>query len=463
MKQIYSIIISFLLINTINGQEQFSLTKAIDYALEHHNLIRNSQLDGENAHWQYKEDLSIGMPKLNGNINYTYYYQRPVQPTEDFLSPAVYGILFQEEVIPTRDLGAPQVFEFAFVRKHDLSIGLSGEVLVFDGNFLKGLKASKLFIDLANKQIELTRQDIIHNVTRAYQSVLVAERNQNIIDDNIANITKALKEARITYESGFIEELDVDRLQLSLENLNIEKDKLSQVIDISYNVLKYQMAYPIQNEIRVVDQLENTVEKLILDPKEYVESIDPTLRPEHNLLVDAIELDQADLDRIKQGYVPSISASYGYGQSLQRDNLFSGNEAGFLANGSLGLRAKIPIFDGGYTKSKVEQKKIEIEKRNIELQEFDRGMQLQVYNAQRNFENAKLSLESSKRALALNEKIYDKAQIKYREGVGSSVEVTQAEGSLYQSQAQYVNALYDILTTKTELDIATGKILNYQN
>ena len=459
MKFLICNIFTLCVLISIEAQTSFTLPEAINYALEHHNLIKSSQLDGENAKWQYKEALSMGMPTLDGNINYTYYYRRPIQPTEDFLSPTVYGILFQEEVIQPRELGDPEVFEFAFVRKNELSLSLSGEVLVFDGNFLKGLKAAKLFIELAEKQVELTQQDIVHNVTRAYQSVLVAERNQGIIEDNIRNIEKALREAELTYENGFIEELDVDRLRLSLENLGLEQEKLKQVIDISYTVLKYQMAYPLTEELKVTDQLETTVEKMILDPDAYVRDFNPELRPEHNILVHALELDQADLERIKQGYVPSISATYGYGQSLQRDNLFSGQEAGFLANGALGLRARIPIYDGGFTKSKIEQKKIEIEKRNLELEEFDRGMHFQVLNAQRNFSNSKFSLESAKRALALNEKIYSKAQIKYKEGVGSSIEVTQAEASLYQSQAQYINALYDILTSKTELDIATGKIL----
>lgn len=458
-------IIWLLLLSNLSaqGQEKFSLSKAIDYALAHHYTLKVSELEEQNAHWQYKEALSIGMPNFKGNLDYTYYYQRPVQPTEDFLSPAVYGILFQEEVIQPRDLGTPETFEFAFVRKNNLSLSLSGEVLVFDGNFLKGLKAAKLFMNLAAKQIELSQQDIIHNVTRAYQSTQVAERNINIVQNNIDNVTSSLKEAQEIYINGFIEELDVDRLKLSLENLNREREKLLQLIEINYNILKYQMAYPLDKPIEITDPMEETVEQMILDPQQFISNIDPSKRPEHNLLVDAIELDYADLERIKQGYIPSVSAVVSYGQNLQRDGLFNGNEAGFLGNGTIGLRARIPIYDGGFTKSKIEQKKIEIEKRTIELEEFDRGMKVQAINAYRNFENAKTSLESAKRALALNEKIYNKATIKYNEGVGSSVEVTQAQASLFQSQAQYINSLYDLLTSKTELDIATGDILQYQN
>ncbi len=459
MRTILIIIIALSQIS-LSGQQSFTLAQAINYALEHHESLQISRLDAENALWQYREAKSIGLPNIRGNADYTFYYQRPVQPTEDFLSPAIFGILFQEQVIEPRELGPPETFEFSFLRKHNLNLGITGEVLVFDGNFLKGLKAARLFIDLASKQIRLTEQDIVQNVTRAYQGVLVAERNTNIIQDNIDNINDAIREAEVTYENGFIEELDVDRLKLSLENLNIEKLKLSKLIDLSYNALKFQMAHPYNENFVVTDDLEGAVEQLINDPKGFIEDIDPTKRPEHNILVDAIALDYADLIRIKQGYLPSVSASAGYAQNLQRDGLFNANEAGFLGNGSVGLRARIPIYDGGFTKSKIQQKKIEIEKREIELAEFDRAMHLQVLNARGNFETAQLSLDNAKKVLALNEKIYDKARIKYREGVGSSIEVTQAEASLYQSQAQYINALYDLLTTKTEIDIATGDILS---
>ncbi len=444
-------------------QKLYSLPEAIDYALSHHESLKVSDLDAEFANWQYKEAKSIGLPNIRANANYTFFYQRPVQPTVDFITPAVFGVLFQEQVLEPRELGDPEVFEFSFIRKNDLSLTLNGEVLVFDGNFLKGLKAAKLFIDLASKQKELTQQDIIHNVTRAYQAVLVAERNRSIIQKNINNINTTLRAAVITYENGFIEELDVDRLKLSLENLKIEMEQLKQVVDLSYNVLKYQMAYPLDDGIIVSDDLESTVEQLIVNPQQYIEEIDPSQRPEHNLLADAITLDHADLIRIKQGYLPSVSAVASYGQSLQRDGLFNSSESGFLSNGTIGLRARIPIYDGGFTKSKIQQKMIDIEKKNIELLEFDRAMKLQVLNAQGNFENAKRSLEAAKKVLALNEKIYEKAIIKYEEGVGSSLEVTQAESSLYQSQALYINSLYDLLTTKTEIDIATGEILKQFN
>lgn len=435
------------------GQTSFSLTEAVQYALQNHPSLEDSRLDGVNSEWQYKEALSIGLPRINGNIDYNYFYQVPLVPTEDFITPII-----SEAVTGMPYTGPTEYFELGFVRRNNLNFGLNGEVLVFDGNFLKGLKAAKMFIDLAKKQVEKTEQDVIQNVVRAYQSVLIAERNVGILDNNISNVSSLLNETQAFYDNGFVEELDVDRLKLSLENLIVEREKLDQLIEVSYNVLKYQMAFPLEAPIKVTEQLENVINLLIVDKDALIESIDYSVRPEHRLLVDAIALDYADLDRIRQGYLPTVTANIGYTQSLQRDNLFSNNETGFLANGAMGLKARIPIYDGGNTKAKLAQKKIEIEKREIQLSEFDRAMQLLIYNASTQYDNAKKTLDSAKRSLSLNEKIFEKTQIKYKEGVGSSIEVSQAESSLYQSQANYINALYDVLSTRTELDIATGEI-----
>ncbi len=459
-----TIITVLLSITTLSSQQNFSLADAIKYALEHHPSLTTSRLDGENAKWQYKEALSIGMPRINGNVDYSYFYKLPISPIQDFISPSIYGVLIQEQVttengvVTPSSIPEPQTFNVTFQQNHSLNLGLKGEVLLFDGNFLKGLKAAKLFIDLAEQQIQLTEQDIVQNVARAYQNVLITLKNVEIIDKNIANITLSLIEAQEIYDNGFIEQLDVDRLKLSLQNLQFERQKLAELIDVSYSILKYQMAYHINQEIEVTDVLETVVALMTLE----INSIDQIVyesRPEHRLLTKAIELDYADLERIKQGYYPSVTGFAGYGQNLQRNSLFNGSETAFLPNGSVGLRARIPVYDGGYTKSKIQQKKIEIEKRQIELSEFDRAMTLQVISTETQYHNAQRSLVNAERSLELNENIYDKTQIKYKEGVGSSVEVTQAEASLYQAQANYINALYDLLSSKTELDIATGQIL----
>lgn len=465
MKRLHQIVTIFLFLGFIpailEAQTTFTLEEAIEYALDHHISMRNAELNGEDALWQYREAKSIGMPQVSIDGNYNYYFIRPKVVIEDFISPAILGILNQTSI---RDevsgIGGdtPSTLEAQFVRRHSMIVGLNASVYVFNGNYLKGLKVGKMFIELARNQKALTEQDIRTNVTRAYQSIIITQKNIDILDRNIQNVTSILNETRAMYESGFVEELDVDRLVLSKENLDNERIKLTRLHEVSKNVLKFQMAYPLQDDIAIEENLEVDVNRIILEDVNLNGTIDLSNRPEHNLLLESLALDEADLDRIKQGYLPSLYANIGLEGQLQRDKFFNQDESGILPNGVFGLSANIPLYDGRDTRSKIERKKIVMEKRQNELNEFDRSLALQVFNARVDLINARETYESTIRAVNLSQKIYDKAQIKYKNGVGSSLELAQAESDLYQSQSNYVNALYDILVAKTSLDIATGLI-----
>jgi outer membrane protein TolC len=99
-----------------------------------------------------------------------------------------------------------------------------------------------------------------------------------------------------------------------------------------------------------------------------------------------------------------------------------------------------------------------MEKTALEKAEFERAMTLQVRNAQLSLITTRKTLDQRKRALDMTESIYERTQIKFREGVGSSVEVTQAEGQLFEAQGAYITALFELLNAKVDLDIAKGTL-----
>ena len=460
-KSILYILVMFTASSAVYSQSKYTLDEAIDYALQAHLSMRVADLEGDDAEWAYKEGLAIGLPKISIDTRYNYSYIRPKVVIEDFISPILVGVLNQTSIAPElQGFGgdSPTTVEAAFVRRHQITTGLNMSVFVFNGNYIKGLKVGKMFMDLARNQKILTEQQIKTNVTNAFNNVVVTQKNMSTIDNNISNIDKLLVETTALYENGFAEALDVDRLQLSKEILISERTKLDRLEEVSKNVLKYQMAFPLGDPIEIVEDLEKEVDIILLQSIDLKAVFNPEKRPEYTLLQEAIELDKWDLKRIKTGYLPSVYASASLEQNLQRDGLFNSNESGWLPNGVLGLTANIPIYDGGDTRAKVQRKKIVLEKREIELSEFNRALALQIFNARTDLINAKSNLENAKRTLDLSQKIYDTTRIKYTNGVGSSLELTQAENGLYDAQANHINALYDILLAQSALEIATGEI-----
>jgi len=142
---------------------------------------------------------------------------------------------------------------------------------------------------------------------------------------------------------------------------------------------------------------------------------------------------------------------------LQRNNLFDNDMPGFFPATIVGLSLNIPIFDGFGTKAKTQMAMIDRDRLALQVDDFQRAVELEVINARTQYYNAKERLERQEKNLELAERIYNTTQIKYKEGVGSSLEMRQAEQELYTTQANYMNALYDLIVAKTALDKSLGK------
>jgi len=441
---------------TSMSQASFTMNQAVAYALEHSNLMKREALNILDAEQIVKEYKSSGMPKLNIGANYNYYFFAPTQPTEDFLTPAIYNVVINNfDLNPAVPLGELETFQLPFFRKQNLRAYANFDALLFDAVFLKGLKAAQLSVDLEQERTRLSEQEIGVEVLRSYLGALIGNENLKILKKNIENVDQLLFETTEVYKAGFAESLDVARLQLSSNQLKTEEEKLERLIEISKNVLKYQMNYPIEDEIILTDNIEALLTEINLEKTIVMEDISYQNRPETAVIEKAIELDQYDIDRLGLK-LPVIKANIGLEESLQRNKIFDGTEPGFIPTGFIGVNLNYAIWDGNLKKAQRQRSIIRQEKRKLELEDFKRGMYLQILNESTNLDNAKATLQNRTANLEIVTDIYDKTKIKFLEGVGSTVELSQAESALYQAQSEYINAMYDVVAAHTELNIALG-------
>lgn len=461
MRLYLSMMTMLYMVSSIVAQDSFTLPEAIDYAMEHSKAMEINQLEIENADHVIRETKAIGIPKVNGGVDYNYYFYVPQQPVQDFIGPTVYGILNNEGVINTPP-PEPETFKLSFVQPHQLNAYVGANSLIFDGTYLVGLEASRVYKELAKKQVNTTKEQIHQDVTKAYVNVLITEMNKRTIDKNIENISKSLSDVKAMFQEGFVESLDVDRLQLSHDQLVTQQENLEQLIDLSYNLLKFQMGYDIDKDITLTESVDALMAQFGTDTDIQDITIDPTKRAQYQLLEMNQKLNQLDIKRYKKGYLPSVLALANLQYSLQRSNLFDNNETGFLPTGLVGLKINVPIYDGGEKAAKIQQVKVKMDKTDIQKREFVRAMTLQSQNAMISILNAKRNLTNKKNTLDMTQSIYDRTQIKFTEGVGSSVELTQAEAAVYQAQADYTNALYELLQAKIDLDLVLGDLYDNQ-
>jgi outer membrane protein len=441
-----------------DAPQAFSVDEAVAYAQKNGTATKKALLEIAAADAQVKEYTAIGLPQVNGKIEYQHFFVRPTSFLPDFISPAVVGILEGFRLVPQGTSGSiPSggVTPVQFGTKNNLTLSMTASALVFDGSYLFGLKAAKGLRDMTKKQADLSDYNTKYNVKKAYLTVLIIEENKKVLLRNIQNLQKLLTETEAFYKGGFVEQLDVDRLQLSVSNLQTDAESVSRQVELAYNVLKFQMDYDINKPIVLTDSLS----KLLAEPNEtdLKGDIPYENRLEMDILKRTEQLNELNVKVNKFGYAPNVSAFMTVNEQLQRNKFFDNDEAGFNPTVLLGVAVNVPIFDGFSKQAKIQKAQINQKKFQLEIETFRRAMNLEVVNARTQYTNAKQRLANQEKNLELAEKILARTKTKYKEGVGNSIEITTAEQELYRTQANYMNALYDLVVAKTDLDKSLGK------
>ncbi len=423
---------------TAQEPEALSLDQAINYAMENNFSIRNAQINIADAEEQIIERRSFGLPRLNGTVNYNYFVQLPAS-----LIPA-------QAFDPT----APEdeFSKVTFGTRNDLQLGLGLSALVFDGSYFVGLRAAKAYRQYVDRELVAKRQEITNSVRDAYLPTLLLQETRNTIERNLGTIDKLLTETKAMYREGFVEQLDVDRLELSKANLETELRNIDRQAQLAYNVLKFQMGYPLDQEMVTSDEIEALLVPATAD--ELTANLDYTSRPEYQVLSMGKQLSELNVELNKAGYLPSLAAFANYQTSVQGDNLF--NDPFWIPSFIVGFQLQVPIFDGFEKRAKVNRAKLELTKTQNQQSDLERAIALEVSNARIGYNNAQSRVDDQRKNLLLAEKIYNTSQIKYREGVGSSLELVQAEQSLFTTQQNHIQAVYDLLVAKNTLDQALG-------
>lgn len=488
MKRLYSIIaIVAGLIITRPGiaQDQaaqtgqaFTLQQCIDYALENAVSVKNAQLDEQIAETKVKETVGIGLPQINGSfdISHNEKMSRFFSTKETIYSFSeasdatnVQNYIPYEQFYPDvadDDIMAAQNF---LQLKSSADAGVKITQIIFSGSYLVGLQASKAYKELSYKSSAQTKEQIVQQVTKAYYSVLVNKERAELFTSNIARVDTLLRNTQQLFKNGFAESIDADRIQVTLNNLIVERDKFLNLNELSITLLKFQMNYPMNQPIEVVGKIEDVQSQITMAV--YSETVDYSVRPDYQVLEANKKLQELNVKNQSAAYLPSLNAFANLGYSTQSPNiggLFKTN-SNISDNGQIGpdkwypystfgVSLNVPIFAGFQTRHKVQQEKISLKKIENNFISLKAGIDLEVQQSIINFENAVKSLTAQKQNMELAAKVARVTKIKYEQGVGSNLEVVEAEDSLRQAQTNYYSALYDVIVAKVDLDKAYGKL-----
>ncbi|HJP62494.1 MAG TPA: TolC family protein [Mucilaginibacter sp.] len=411
------------------GVHNFSLQDCINYAYEHQDTVKNAGLDIKSAEYKVKETTGIGLPQISASANFQDYLKTPT-------------VIFGGN-------------KFSIYQPYNATFGATLTQILFDGSYLVGLKASKTYKELSQRNYTRSKIDARVNVTKAYYQILVSNERLKLLDSDLGQLKHQVDQTVAQNKQGFVEQVDVQRIQVQYNNLLTTRENTDRLLAINYQMLKFQMGMPIAEDINLTDKLEDVhFDNTVTDGGDtsfYHNRI------EYNLQETNVKLNELDLKNKKSKFLPTLNltgnTALGY-QSATVGKLFNTQ----YPSTYIGVNLSVPIFSGGQKANQVKQSKITVEKSQNDLENLKNGMLLQANAARITYVNSLRSLDNQKENQKLAQEVLRVSKIKYQQGVGSSIEVTQAQTDLEDADNKYIQSLYDALVSKVDLDKAYGKI-----
>jgi len=438
MKIKFLIIFSLFLANA-KGQnlpESLSLSEAIEFGLSNNRSIINADREILKAKKERWKTIAIGLPQISSEINYQNFLEMPVS------------------LVPAEFFGGQigTFSELIFGTKQNMIGSIQMEQLLFDGSYLVGLEASRIYLKISENLFEKTNLEVKKLITTTYTNVLIAQFNISFLEKNKKTLEVNLKEIHELFKNGFEEEESVEQMQLSLSQVNSNLKYAQNLMKITEEMVKFVIGYPTEKPLLLKSNLED-----IFNEEFYFKTI-----PEITNISNNIDIKIAD-NNVKS---EALQFKYEKSKSLPKlsgfiNQTYTGNSNEFTfadrdqkwyGSSLVGLNLKIPLFSS-FGRSAISQKaKISLDQAITELTETQERIRIEVNAAYNDYDLAIDNYFTEKENLRLAERIEKKNQIKFFEGIVQSFELRMSQMQLYNAQNNFVAAIHSVINKKTQLE-----------
>lgn len=335
---------------------------------------------------------------------------------------------------------------------NNFSNGVTLSVPIYTGGNLEGqIDQAKISYQTAELSVAETRQQLKLDATTGYFAVLEARDLLEVSKQSVDNLAAHLKNVQAQYSVGTVAKTDVLRSEVELADAQQTLIKTQNSYDLAVSSLNNVIGLPLDTELSIKDNL-----KYEQYPMPLADSIQFALtnRPEAEQAQLAVESAKHGIRIAKSGNRPTVSASANTGWD---DSTFPGDEDNTW---SVGLTASWSVFDSGLTKAKVKQADYGVTKADEQARQTLDSIQLEVRQAFLNMKEAEKRIATTHVTVDKAEEDFKIAQVRYAAGVGTNLDVLDAQLALTTAKTNYIQALYDYNTSKADLDKAMGVAIN---
>ncbi len=446
-KRIFFIIFSFFCVSfnisaqkndTTDSVQYLTLDQCIVYAIQHQPAIMQSTIDVLIAKKTNAINLSAWLPQVNANGNFMHYNQLP---TVLAANPA--------------NLGGPLIQEHTGIINTFLP-QLSATQTILSPDVLNAARSAHLYVEQAKQSNDSTKINIIATVSKGFYNLLLTLEQLNVLKEDTARLAKNLRDTYHQYIGGTADKTDYKEAAISLNNSKAQLKLVQESIKPQYITLKQSMGFPPEKDFSVSFDTLQMIKEIVFDTTQQLQY---EKRIEYQQIETAKSLQQQALSYYRSQSLPTLFAFYNYVyeyESNTTQNFF--NKA--YPYSYVGASFSIPIFTGLRQRESIQRAKLQGEK--IEWAEI--GLKSRIYSeyssALANYKSNLYELDVMRENVAMAKDVYSVVSLQYNQGVIAYLNVITAESNLISSEIGYLNALFQVLLSKVDLEKAMGNTLS---
>jgi outer membrane protein TolC len=405
-----------------------TLKDCVEYALIHQPVIRQSLLDEGITDHEINSKLSDWLPQLNLNLNFIHNYKLPVSIFQG--NPVTVGLINTSEA------------EFSLTQT------------IFNRDVFLAANTSKDVSRLMKQKTAFSKIDVVTIVSKAFYSVLLTTEQIALLDEDIIRLKQSVKDTYNQYKGGIVDKTDYQRATIALNNAEAELKQNQEFLKVRNAFLKEQMGYPADAELNIEFDKTQMQNEIFIDTTQKASYEN---RIEYQLLQSRIRLQQANLSYNDLSFIPTLSAFANYTYFYQNDNLSKLYNTNY-PNSNIGLQLSFPIFQGGKRIQEIEQASLELDRYNYDIILLKDSINTGYISAMGEYKSSLNNYNILKENLELAKDVYNTIQLQYKSGIKTFLEVITTETDLRTTQANYNNSLFQVLSSKLDVQRSLGTI-----
>ncbi len=429
---------------TRTGPMKFTLSEAKNYALENSPVLLNSSRDVEIARKRIWETTAMGLPQVNLAGTYNY-------------APKLAGLT---EIFTGGDTtgagGGENPFGFE-INPEDLKTSFFMDIqvsqLIFSGQYIVGLQASRAFSNLSKIAESKSRADLLEAVSNVYCEALISRSSKSTLDSTLVVVERTLRETEQLFQNGFAQSTDVDQMKIQLLNIRSSLRLMERRIEFTDRLLKFQIGLPVDQPIELTDNINDLIRIMELETA-IIDSLNINENLAYQMANTSEKLSMLNFRAKKALFLPTLAGYYNRHEDFD-DNFFNDQSPNMF-----GLSLNFPLFTSGQRIAQTGQAKLEYLKSKTQREMLSEQLLIQYETVLAQYLAARDIFNMQKENRDLSHRVYMNSITLFREGMGSSLDMNQAQNQYFTAEGSYYGALMSLVTTKSNLENLLTKNIN---